>query len=187
MATGRTRERSKHALIQRYDSRMAIVMSSQGKNITAKIPGRETGIAIKKTHCSICDYQCGIDAYVKDGRLIKVEGTEVNPVNNGRLCSKGAASKQWIYSPERLQTPLLRAGERGSGAFTSISWEEALDRIASRLLRSRRNQVRSRSSFSRGIPRSCVPFSRGWLIPSVLRITAPNPASALWQPIWQAP
>ena len=104
--------------------------------VEAKIPGEETGIEIKKTLCSICSFQCAIDAYVKDGRLMKVEGSEGNPVNKGKLCAKGAANRQWIYSPERLQTPLLRTGERGEGTFTPISWDEALDRIATRLLKS---------------------------------------------------
>ena len=44
--------------------------------IRARIPGRETGIEVKKTLCSICGSQCGIDAYVREGRLIKVEGTK---------------------------------------------------------------------------------------------------------------
>lgn len=99
----------------------------------AKIPGAETGIEIKKTLCSICEYKCLVDAYVKDGRLIKVEGSAGNPVNDGTLCSKGAASRQWIYSPDRIQTPLVRIGERGDGRYAPISWQEALDRIAARL------------------------------------------------------
>ena len=133
-------------------------MSSQETNIEAKIPGSETGIAIKKTLCSICDNQCAIDAYVKDGRLIKVEGTEENPVNSGTLCSKGASSKQWIYSPERLQTPLLRTGERGAGAFTPISWEDALDRISSQLLKIKAESGPESVVFFAGYPKIMRPF-----------------------------
>ncbi len=131
---------------------------SQEKLIRAKIPGAETGIAVKKTLCSVCGLQCGINAYVKDGRLIKVEGTEENPVNRGKLCAKGAANKQWIYSPERLQTPLLRTGDRGSGAFTPISWDEALDRITSRLLTIREESGPESVVFFAGYPKVMRPF-----------------------------
>jgi anaerobic selenocysteine-containing dehydrogenase len=89
----------------------------------AKIPGADTGIQIRKTFCSICNAltHCGIDAYVKDGVVIKVEGSESHPHNQGALCSKGSASRQYIYHKDRLRTPLLRRGERGSGDFVPIS------------------------------------------------------------------
>ena len=128
------------------------------KLIEAKIPGEETGIEIKKTLCAVCGFQCAIDAYVKDGRLIKVEGTEDNPVNKGTLCSKGAANRQWIYSPERLQTPLMRTGERGDGAYAPISWEEALDRIASRLLKIKAETGPESVVFFAGYPKVMRPF-----------------------------
>jgi len=101
-----------------------------------KLPGKDTGIEIRQTICSICSPRshCGIDAYVKDGVVIKVEGTKENPNNAGTLCSKGAASRQYIYHEDRIQKPLLRKGDRGSGQFESISWEDALDTIATRLL-----------------------------------------------------
>ena len=52
----------------------------------AKIPGPETGIEIKHTFCSVCEplFHCGIDAYVQDGKLVKIEGTPGYPVSNGK-------------------------------------------------------------------------------------------------------
>ena len=70
--------------------------------------------------------------------VIKVEGTKENPHNMGTLCSKGAASRQYIYHKDRLRTPLLRTGARGSGEFKPISWDEALDLTASKL-----NQIKA--------------------------------------------
>ena len=63
-----------------------------------KLPGSETGIEIRHTMCDICTPgpQCGIDAYVKDGVVIKVEGTPGFPTNQGALCTKGAANRQYI-------------------------------------------------------------------------------------------
>ncbi|MBW1800435.1 MAG: hypothetical protein JRJ85_06860 [Deltaproteobacteria bacterium] len=88
-----------------------------------KLPGKDTGIEVKKTICSICAVgtHCGIDAYVKDGTVVKVEGTKEHPHNAGTLCSKGAASRQYIYNKDRILTPLRRTGKRGSGKFEPIS------------------------------------------------------------------
>lgn len=102
-----------------------------------KIPCKETGIEIKKTICAICESgssSCGINAYVKDGKVIKVEGMGSFPQNRGTLCSKGAASRQYIYNKDRLMTPMKRTGPRGSDRFEAITWEEAYDTIAGKLL-----------------------------------------------------
>lgn len=98
----------------------------------AKIPGKDTGIEVRRTICSICSpaHHCGIDAYVKDGNVIKVEGTDGHPINDGKLCTKGLANRPYIYRKDRIQTPLRRVGERGVGEFEAISWEEAYDEIA---------------------------------------------------------
>jgi len=97
-----------------------------------KIPVPDTGIEVRKSICTICDptTQCGLDLYVKDGKIIKVEGSKENPYSMGTLCSKGAANRQYIYSEDRLKTPLKRTGPRGSGKFEPISWDEALNTIA---------------------------------------------------------
>ena len=99
-----------------------------------KIPAPETGIEVRKSICTICDpqTQCGLDLYVKDGKIIKVEGSKEHPYSVGTLCSKGAANRQYIYSEDRLKTPLKRTGPRGSGKFEPISWDEALDTIAAK-------------------------------------------------------
>ena len=113
----------------------AVVSTSQRPR--AKVPGADSGIEIRPTICAICNpnSHCGIDAYVKDGTVIKVEGNKNNPHSGGTLCAKGAASRQYIYHKDRLRTPLLRKGKKGSGEFEPVSWEEALDVIAQRLLK----------------------------------------------------
>ena len=97
------------------------------------VPG--TGVEVRKSICTICDpqTQCGLDLHVKDGKIVKVEGSKEHPYSVGTLCSKGAATRQYIYSEDRLKTPLKRTGPRGSGKFEPISWDEALDTIAAKL------------------------------------------------------
>ena len=112
----------------------AILNSDQTSGSKVALDGRN--IEVRHTICSICNphSHCGIDAYVQNGTIIKIEGTKSNPHSGGTLCAKGAASRQYIYSSDRLRTPLLRKGARGSAEFEPISWDEALDRIAQRLL-----------------------------------------------------
>lgn len=105
--------------------------------LKAKIPLPETGIEVKRTICDICcpGMHCGVDAYVKDGKVIKVEGTAEHPLNHGKLCTKGAANRQYIYREDRIKTPLRRVGQRGEGKFEPISWDEAFDEITAQLQR----------------------------------------------------
>ena len=107
------------------------------KLVKAKIPCPETGIEIRHTMCDICTpgLQCGVDAYVKDGVMLKLEGTKGFPSNDGKLCAKGAAGREYEYRPDRLKQPLKRVGERGSGRFEPISWDEALDICAEQFLK----------------------------------------------------
>ena len=110
-------------------------MDEKQRLLRAKIPGPETGIEVKHTICDICcpSFHCGIDAYVKDGKVIKIEGTADHPVNHGLLCPKGLSNRQYLYRKDRIRTPLRRVGERGEGKFEPITWEEAYAEIAQKL------------------------------------------------------
>ncbi|WP_395662720.1 molybdopterin oxidoreductase family protein [Aestuariivirga sp.] len=81
---------------------------------------------IKTTTCYMCACRCGIRVQLKDGRVTYIDGNPEHPVNKGVICGKGAAGIMQHYSPARLSKPLIRVGERGSGEFREIEWEEAL-------------------------------------------------------------
>ncbi len=85
------------------------------------------------TVCRVCPAGCGMLARVVDGRVRKVEGNPEHPVNRGKLCARGQAAPQEEYHPDRVSGPLLRAGARGSGVWTPIDWNEALDRLGAAL------------------------------------------------------
>ena len=76
---------------------------------------------------------CGSEIYVKDGRVICVEGDKNHPFNQGRLCPKGLALPQYMYHPDRVTHPLKRTGARGEEKWERITWDEALDTIETRL------------------------------------------------------
>jgi anaerobic selenocysteine-containing dehydrogenase len=135
-------------------------MDGLERRLRAKIPGQDTGIEVRKSICAICDptTQCGLDLSVRDGRIIKVEGSQENPHNAGTLCSKGAATRQYVYHEERLRTPLKRIGPRGSGEFAAISWDEALDTVVANLRRLGAESGPESVVFYVGYPKQPRPF-----------------------------
>jgi len=87
-----------------------------------------------KSHCRMCHGGCGVLVYIKDGRVAKIAGDPDCPINHGTLCAKGLASAQLAYHPDRLIYPLKKVGPKVSGKWERISWDEALDAIAKRIL-----------------------------------------------------
>jgi len=87
------------------------------------------------TTCFNCESACGLLAYVdKDtGQVRRFEGNPAHPGSRGRNCAKGPATINQMYDPERILHPLRRVGERGSGQWEQVTWEQALDDIAGRM------------------------------------------------------
>lgn len=84
------------------------------------------GDEVKHTTCYMCACRCGLKVWIKDGQIRYLQGNPDHPVNKGVLCAKGSAGIMQHSSPARLRKPLLRTGERGSGEFREIEWDEAL-------------------------------------------------------------
>src|SRR5271157_1635243 len=91
------------------------------------LPGDATWYA---TTCRECPAGCGMLAKNCDGRVIKVEGNPLHPVNTGKLCARGQASVQGIYNPDRYRGPMVRGGD---GKLSVISWESAEKVLSDRL------------------------------------------------------
>jgi NADP-reducing hydrogenase subunit HndD len=88
-------------------------------------PWKETTV---RTTCPYCGVGCQQLLHVQDGRIVKVTGVEGAEPNQGRLCVKGRFGYDFIYSEERLKTPLIRE----QNGFRAASWDEALDLVASK-------------------------------------------------------
>ena len=80
-----------------------------------------------RTTCPYCGVGCQQLLHVKDGKIVKVTAVEDAQPNQGRLCVKGRFAYDFIYSEERLKTPLIREAD---GKFREASWDEALDLVA---------------------------------------------------------
>jgi len=91
---------------------------------------------IRNSICVLdCPDSCSLEVEVEDGRLVRIDGSHNNPLTDGFICGK--VRKQMIdhlYGDDRLTQPLARRGDKGEGEFEAISWDQALDTIAARLL-----------------------------------------------------
>jgi thiosulfate reductase/polysulfide reductase chain A len=97
-------------------------------------PKDEASDNLINTVDAMCPSECGISVRVEDGVAKQIYGNPHSLINNGTLCAKGASGLQLTYSPHRIKTPLIRTGERGEDRWKEISWEEALDLIAKKLI-----------------------------------------------------
>jgi anaerobic selenocysteine-containing dehydrogenase/Fe-S-cluster-containing dehydrogenase component len=82
----------------------------------------------------MCPSECGISVLVENGIAKKIYGNPHSLINNGAFCAKGASALQLTYSPHRIKTPLMRTGQRGEDKWKSITWDEASDYIAKKLI-----------------------------------------------------
>jgi formate dehydrogenase major subunit len=94
---------------------------------------RIAGASEAHSICPYCAVGCSMIAYTRvapngDTQLLQIEGDPDSPVNEGRLCPKGATAMQLALSSRRVETPLYRPA--GGGEWQKISWDEALDKIA---------------------------------------------------------
>ena len=83
------------------------------------------------TVCPFCGCGCGICLEVKDNHLVRARPATESPVNHGTLCARGCYGYDFVHSPERLTSPLVRI----DGNLQVVSWEQALDRVAAEFKR----------------------------------------------------
>lgn len=84
--------------------------------------------------CNICFNTCSTYYHMQGERLVRVTGNTHDPLTLGRVCPKSQLSLQTYNSTDRLTRPLKRVGERGEARFAPVSWPQALDEIAARLM-----------------------------------------------------
>ena len=82
-----------------------------------------------RTTCPYCGVGCQLELHVKGDRIIRVKGVEGAQPNQGHLCVKGRYGYDFIYSPDRLTSPLIREKD---GKFREAGWDEALDLVANK-------------------------------------------------------
>jgi anaerobic selenocysteine-containing dehydrogenase len=104
------------------------------------------------TACPLdCPDSCSLDVTVEKGRVVEIDGSHVNPVTDGYICAKVRKFGDRVYGSDRLKYPAVRSGPKGVGGFSRVSWDEAIDLVASRM----------REARDRWGAESILPFSYG--------------------------
>ena len=92
------------------------------------------GHSTVRTACPLdCPDSCTLEVTVEKGRIVKMDGGDTNPATRNYICAKVRRFPDRVYGEDRLLYPAVRKGPKGDGTFTRVSWDEALDRIATRM------------------------------------------------------
>ncbi len=113
--------------------RSSAVVSQRTRDITSRT---ETADRVVQSICPYCAVGCGQKVYVKDDKVIQIEGDPDSPISRGRLCPKGSASEQLVNSPGR-QTRVLYRAPRATD-WQELDVDTATDMIADRFIEARR-------------------------------------------------
>ena len=115
-------------------------------------PRTATADRVVQSVCPYCAVGCGQRVYVKDERVVQIEGDPDSPVSRGRLCPKGSASEQLVNSPGR-ETRVLYRRPHGT-AWESLELDTAIDMIADRFVESRRRTWQEHDDRGRRVRRT---------------------------------
>lgn len=118
------------AAISNWDRIRRFFQCTNAPSVLTRLRGKPVEIF---SICDNCVNKCGIKASVVRGKLVKLDPNPHFPKSRSMLCAKGNAGVKVVYDPDRLKTPLIRVGERGSGQWRKATWDEALDYTAGRL------------------------------------------------------
>lgn len=110
--------------------------AARSKATEATVSRTATADRVLKSVCPFCAVGCAQNVYVKDEKIVQIEGDPDSPINRGRLCPKGSASKQLVTSPTRVTTVKYR---RPYGTeWEDLDLDTAMEMIADRVLEARR-------------------------------------------------
>jgi len=128
---------------------MNALASSTGNRKIGELPGEW-----KASSCQGCTTWCPVEIFVQDGRAVKVRGNRYSRQNEGSVCPRGHLSLQQLYDPDRIKVPMKRTNpKKGRGVdpqFVPISWDEALNTVADKMMELRNAQEPEKYCLMRG-------------------------------------
>ncbi|SNR99186.1 Anaerobic selenocysteine-containing dehydrogenase [Anaerovirgula multivorans] len=140
----------------------AIGLEGRRRRLDTLEEGVETSVEVKPlvkgewkpTGCLGCTSWCAQEAYIVDGRAIKIRGNKNSKVNRGYTCPRSHLSLQQIYDPDRIKQPMKRTnfkkGISEDPGFVPISWDEAMDMLADKIMELRKNDETHKFMLFRG-------------------------------------
>ena len=120
-------------------SQSLLSRDASAQSVTLKKGGQDfnylsgTELSTVPTACALCASRCAAIAYTDGAYVVKVEGQPESQRTLGKLCAKGQAGHTQAYDPDRILKPMRRTGNRGAGQWEQISWDVALEDLATRL------------------------------------------------------
>ena len=130
-------------------------MARSGANRSAKsADGHWTTVP-----CFMCTNQCGLNVCVEDGRVTEIRGMKSHPRSKGGTCVKGRHIVDYMYHENRLKYPMKKA----NGGWQRITWDEALDTIATKWQRAKEQYGPASCSVFLGEP-ACLTIETGWFM-----------------------
>ena len=124
----------------------------QSAHSRALTPRTATADRVVQSVCPFCAVGCGQKVYVKDEKVVQIEGDPDSPISRGRLCPKGSASEQLVNSPGRQKQVLYRAP--GASDWQRLDLDTATDMIADRFVESRRRTWQDHDEHGRPLRRT---------------------------------
>ena len=115
---------------------LALGRASRSRRSERLQPRTATADRVARSVCPYCAVGCAQKVYVKDEKVVQIEGDPDSPISRGRLCPKGSASKQLVTGPQREQKVRYRAPY--ARAWTELDLETAMDMVTDRVLDARR-------------------------------------------------
>ena len=109
--------------------------AAQSRRSASLQPRTATADRVVQSVCPYCAVGCGQRVYVKDEKVVQIEGDPDSPVSRGRLCPKGSASEQFVNGPKRVTT--VRYRRAGGTEWEDLPLERAMEMIADRVVDTR--------------------------------------------------
>jgi formate dehydrogenase major subunit len=125
------------ALLRQLTTRdkLGLGRAAQSKHSRELVARTATADRVVRSICPYCAVGCGQKVYVKDEKVVQIEGDPDSPISRGRLCPKGAASEKLVNSP--MRETKVRYRRPGGTDWEDLSLEQASDMIAERIIRTR--------------------------------------------------
>jgi formate dehydrogenase major subunit len=134
----RRKDKSSHVppLIRQITrDRLGLGAGVRSKRQEKLVPRTKTADRVVQSICPFCAVGCGQKVYVKDEKVVQIEGDPDSPISRGRLCPKGAASENLVNSP--IRETKVKYRRPYATEWEELSLEEATDMIADRVIQTR--------------------------------------------------
>lgn len=134
------------------DDPLGLGAAAQSERSAALAPRTRTADRVVKSICPYCAVGCGQTIYVKNERVVQIEGDVDSPISRGHLCPKGAATRELVESPRREY--VIKYRRPYSDRWEALPLEQAMNMIAERIIKTRRETWQAEDSEGRPLKRT---------------------------------